>query len=219
MANAKGASLLTIPAELRNTIYEHVLLRKQRIDLNETSKPPGLLATCRQIRKETIAIYFKGNDFVFKVHEYDGADASHAFKLVRKYRPNDSKAICIELCENCTNVHICKLHKWLKAYHAESKMPFLRQDKCAEETDAQTLARRTFGVVQAMRSKPWEDVEEVLASFYRAIDMFECGESEEDSEDEDEDESEESSDEDDESDSDSAGSSSQYEGDARKANG
>lgn len=63
-----------------------------------------------------------------------------------------------------------------------------------------------------MRSKPWEDVEEVLGSFYRAIDMFQSGESEDDDFD-DEDESEDFSDEDDEDESDDEGSTGQNEGD------
>lgn len=137
----RRAGLLTIPAELRNTIYEHALLTKDRIDLNETPKPPGLLSVCQQIRKEAIALYYKGNNFVFKVHDYDGALTKEAFALVGKFRPHDKKAICIELCENCTTVHICKLNRWLKDYHADPKMPFLRQDKRAEESDEQTLVR------------------------------------------------------------------------------
>ena len=203
MVNHKKAGLLTIPSELRNTIYEYALSHNERIDLNYMSNPPGLLRTCRLIRKEATDIYYQGNDFVFTVHDYDGVEAKHAFNLIQKYRPNDKRAVLIELCENCTTVHICKLHKWLKAYHADPKVPYLRQDKRAEETDEQTLARRTFGVVQAMRSKPWREVEEVLASFYRAIDVFQSGDSDEDSEDDSEDDDDEDwTDEDDEDESD-----------------
>ena len=196
--NLQKANLLTIPAELRNTIYENVLLSKKRIDLSTkpNRRPPGLLSTCCHIRKEALPIYYKGNSFKFTVHEYDGTEAKHAFGAVQKYRPDDKKAIRIVLCENCNSVDIDSLNQWLQEYHADAGVPGLRQDKSADEHDEQTLARRTFGVVKAMRKKSWEEVEEVLGAFYRAIEAFQITDGGDD-EDEDEDE-DDWSDEDDE---------------------
>lgn len=166
--------LLTISAELRNLIYEYVLIKSKRISLrnHRSHQQPDLLRTCRQIRTEAIGIYYKDNKFAFAVHHYDGMEAMDAFRLVQKYGGSIKKNFIIELCSSCPTVNISNLQAWLEAYHEDPQVPSLRQDKRAEELDQQTLARRTFGVVKAMRSRPWEDVEDVLESFWRAIDMF-----------------------------------------------
>ena len=63
--------LSRLPTELRNTIYTMALLSPSHIDIkiNLTRpktrrwRPAPLLQTCRQIRHETLAIYYGGNDF------------------------------------------------------------------------------------------------------------------------------------------------------------
>ena len=114
-------------------------------------------------------MYYEQNKLIVTVHNYDATVAIAASAMLLKYHAYAKKNFRIELCDNCATVHVCTLVKWLKAYHADPKVPSLRQDRSAEEGDDQTLARRTFGVVQSMRAKPWKDVEEVLAAFFRAI--------------------------------------------------
>lgn len=77
--------LLTIPPELRNRIYEEVLVEEKKIDLShKDTKPPGLLSTCRQIRDEARKIWYFQNKFHLTVIacdcrlERDFADAREA---------------------------------------------------------------------------------------------------------------------------------------------
>lgn len=187
MSDSTGPSLLSIAPEMRNKIYEHVLLSKHRIDLSQLPhrKQPALLSVCRQIRTEAIAIYYNENKFSFKVKEYDAAKAIPAKALSKKYLSGSTKGhFRVQLCETYVGVNIYALSHWLKAYHGDASVPSLRQDMHAEEFEAQTLARRTFGVVRAMRKEPWSEVEEVLGSFYHAIELLQGeGEGEDDDDD------------------------------------
>ena len=71
---SKDNFITGLPAELRNKIYELVLLNQGRRLLlwhprgNSISKAslPGVLQVSRQIRTEALSIYFKGNDVIFE---------------------------------------------------------------------------------------------------------------------------------------------------------
>lgn len=73
--------LLNLAPELRNRIYEYALSLSHgsdKLDLNNSfrgSNPmfrePGLLTTCRQIRREALKIYFISNNFAIKVFDCD----------------------------------------------------------------------------------------------------------------------------------------------------
>ena len=112
-------------------------------------------------------MYHKSNKFIVTIHDYDATVAISVFQMMHKYHAYARKILTPEICPSCTKVHICSLHKWLKAFHADPKVPSLRQDMDVEESDDNTLARRTFGVVSGTRKKPWKEVEEVLGAFFR----------------------------------------------------
>ncbi|KAK5680346.1 hypothetical protein LTS10_007273 [Elasticomyces elasticus] len=60
----KPCRLLKLSAELRNSIYELVLLSDDFIDIR-TELQPALAKTCRQIREECIQIYYGRSRFEF----------------------------------------------------------------------------------------------------------------------------------------------------------
>lgn len=57
--------LLSLAAELRNTIYRLVLIPPHPIDVSNLRHPsePGLLATCKQVRREATGMYYSENEF------------------------------------------------------------------------------------------------------------------------------------------------------------
>lgn len=68
--------LLTLPPEIRNQIYQLVLVSEENIEISaarQISIPeePGLLRTCCQIRNEARPMYFLQNSFTFSVHNWD----------------------------------------------------------------------------------------------------------------------------------------------------
>ncbi|KAK3651626.1 hypothetical protein LTR56_004355 [Elasticomyces elasticus] len=63
--------LLTLPPELRNTIYELVLPQREDIPIIWFLRVPALLQVCRQIRNETLEMWHCGNTFTFVVQHCD----------------------------------------------------------------------------------------------------------------------------------------------------
>jgi len=69
---------LRLPAELRNRIYNEVLLETEAIPIKlavgfmsyRSWKPPGILRTCRTIRSEAAPIYYGSNTFKLDAIEY-----------------------------------------------------------------------------------------------------------------------------------------------------
>ena len=95
-----AARLLSLPAELRNCIYEHVLIDREPISLYfthpadpiaQSCSGPALLHTCRQIRAEATQMYYSKNLFVVKTWHAPNCDAVLKAWL-RAIRP-DSRAL------------------------------------------------------------------------------------------------------------------------------
>ncbi|KAK5112926.1 hypothetical protein LTR62_003748 [Meristemomyces frigidus] len=64
-------TLLGIPPELRNMIYDFVLLstiQEFRLQFRQHPTFPPILHVCRQLRNEALAIYFRNAEFEFIVH-------------------------------------------------------------------------------------------------------------------------------------------------------
>ncbi|KAK4544193.1 hypothetical protein LTR36_004403 [Oleoguttula mirabilis] len=61
----QGSPLLKLAAELRNNIYELVLIADSPIDTRDkkAAKVPALLSTCKHMRYEAAAIYYGQNTF------------------------------------------------------------------------------------------------------------------------------------------------------------
>jgi hypothetical protein len=65
-----NSSLLTLPAELRILIYEHLLIGRVQLSApnptpNHPTLAPAILSTCTQIRHEAISILYSANIFAF----------------------------------------------------------------------------------------------------------------------------------------------------------
>lgn len=73
--------LLNLAPELRNRIYEYALslsygsdklsLNNSFLGSNPMFREPGILTTCRQIRREALKIYLISNNFAIKVFDCD----------------------------------------------------------------------------------------------------------------------------------------------------
>lgn len=57
------SQLLSLPAELRNRIYEYALIEENEIAITADLHVPALLQTSRQIRREARSLYFEKNTF------------------------------------------------------------------------------------------------------------------------------------------------------------
>lgn len=117
---SKQSRLLELPAELRNTIYEMVLIQPDSIDVklkairvnNEARliaysiAIPPLLVTCRAIHGETVKLFFSANAFTFPAAAYL-AKSPISFTNMRPYIPLMRKVkLRISHETNCKSDHI-----------------------------------------------------------------------------------------------------------------
>ena len=67
------SSFSSLPPELRNQIYKLVLVSGHRITLFRPHSlvQPALTKTCRQIRRESLGIYYSRNSFYGRIIDYD----------------------------------------------------------------------------------------------------------------------------------------------------
>ncbi|KAK4626902.1 hypothetical protein CLAFUW4_05047 [Fulvia fulva] len=64
--------LLTLPAEIRNRIYEYALIEHPNILITPAIREPPLLSANRQIRTEALGIYYSNlNIFILPIHSSD----------------------------------------------------------------------------------------------------------------------------------------------------
>lgn len=71
--------LFSSPAEIRNQIYENVLVESEPIEISSSNTPaePGLLAVNQQVRKEARKLYYAQNTFNIVLVDYDVRNSSH----------------------------------------------------------------------------------------------------------------------------------------------
>ena len=63
---------LKLPAEIRNQIYRLVLLSHQKLKIGtDDALQPDLTKVCRQIRCETLSIFYGNNEFVFDMYNFN----------------------------------------------------------------------------------------------------------------------------------------------------
>ncbi|KAF2094378.1 hypothetical protein NA57DRAFT_60425 [Rhizodiscina lignyota] len=69
-ANHEPTTLLTLPAEIRNMIYRHVLISNGMLAIWKeiAVEEPALLRTCRQVRREARTLFFSENEFISYSH-------------------------------------------------------------------------------------------------------------------------------------------------------
>ena len=99
----RSCTLLTLPSELRNMIYEYVFYRdlgaSETVDLLACQPPPqALTQTCRQLRAETKYMYRDANDEFWKLSHFTitftaspriEAQQQEALKKLAKMNPAD----------------------------------------------------------------------------------------------------------------------------------
>ena len=113
-------TLLTIPKELRDQIYEEVLLEPddQKIDISDkNTKPPGILSVCTQTREEARELWLYENRFEVTVtgcNAYLLAKFGRAFEGCEGRRNISIKPIqgdrdWLYLVEWCRKIHAYEL--------------------------------------------------------------------------------------------------------------
>ncbi|KAK1063095.1 hypothetical protein LTR12_017342 [Friedmanniomyces endolithicus] len=160
--------LLTLPAEIRNSIYDLILVREGRKRVLAPALPydPALLRTCRQIRQEAQGIFLHQNTFYITVYNFHYTiPRTHWFHLVAPH--NRSVVLALET----KKMQWEHLRDWLKAYHAgeATRLPVPERYLAP---DSYQVAARAFATVDRLGGVKWEVVGEALVDLlehYRTV--------------------------------------------------
>ncbi|EME38594.1 hypothetical protein DOTSEDRAFT_181859 [Dothistroma septosporum NZE10] len=166
--------LLTMPGELRNEIYRHVLLdtgRTSAVQYDSTGfTRPALLNACKMIRFEALKMFYLENKFETTVNKYNPST------MLRWYTHFDR--LNIDAVEDCTvddtQPSWANLVEWLRLYHAclvmnAPKCPDILCGLFRMSTTREIIIGGMVSTVEIMRKEPWKKVHKVLALWRAAF--------------------------------------------------
>ncbi|KAK3710459.1 hypothetical protein LTR37_010302 [Vermiconidia calcicola] len=155
------SNLLKLPAELRTSIYEWCLV-EDIIPVTEQLKPPPLLHTCRQIRREALETWYLSNEFEFDIIDCDRTlfVKFHTYLDTLGLR-TDSRTM---LSLRCKGVDWSNLVKWCHGIcdNDDGYIHWLTiENPLTEVLDA------AMKIAKKSRGLPWTDCEAMLTSLRR----------------------------------------------------
>ena len=162
--------LLRLPAEIRDIIWELVVVEPSPIDVDPAMKPPGLLAVNRQIRNEAIDAYYSSNRFMLTVVDLDAEPIIPFLEVFKRYdrrstfsrekleRKNVTIVFDIVRGYNWAN-----FKAWIKAVFMGRMSGFSEVVEDDDDPDFRAI-RGVFGVVWGMidAGVTWEQAEQTL---------------------------------------------------------
>ncbi|SMY19249.1 unnamed protein product [Zymoseptoria tritici ST99CH_1A5] len=161
------SSLLTICAELRNRIYEDVLLANRNIEITKALREPALLSTCRKIREETRDMWYRQNKFHTRIQDCDFRMVERWFvHAYRKEQPAPGKSNVRTPCIG--EAHWKNLMSWCNyMFHADRDRPF-----AGETMDPGTvfcIVATASRMVWKGKFKDWKTCKEALEAVIRPL--------------------------------------------------
>lgn len=181
-----SSSLMKLPAELRNTIYEYALRTDDgTIEISEqTGIPePALLLTNKFIRGESLSIFYSQNIVSLLIESYSPSVPLLVHKkqeaVLSKYKYKITTS-CVTL-NGPANWH--NLMAWLRHFHeADGPVAFItlapllntgKHEPGAKEADKEsTVLAGLFEMVSYMDDVHWDRVEETLGMMRYALAAF-----------------------------------------------
>ena len=160
--------LLSIPGEIRNMIYRMALLSNGRVNISKYPLPePALLRTCRQLRQETIAIFYLENRFSVECPDWNYWNFRGLVERLRRLKSsNDISTSRIACRPNGSLVHKPNLLEFLRATY-EGLVSGLVYDNQKKVTT--TAITGAFDIARTMRGQDWSTVEKVLEVYLQEV--------------------------------------------------
>lgn len=164
--NDTHCALLELAAELRNRIYELVLVSEVPINVTrQLFKEPPLLTACHQVRNETLQIYYDRNIFSLDARCFDSTvtmkwckKANHLVKTTKV-----SRLVCRISCGR--SVNWSNLMIWLRRFHSDDTTLALDLDSMPDAWHTFKIVDMMFRTVEDLDDFPWLQVECILSRF------------------------------------------------------
>lgn len=178
-AEPPESRFLDLPAELRNDIYRHAILKDKKILVTTSGiDEPSLLRACKQIRDEALPIYYAENRFTLQIIDYK-SDVVLSFE--RRERCQILRRHNIE-CEirlrRVGTANWQNLREWLERFHArELRICIASGEKplppgvCGRDAIKHVIGSM-FHLASKTRSLPWEEVDALLEDQHKMLVML-----------------------------------------------
>ena len=162
--------MLGIPGELRNRIYQYVLVEGEGRDNDDGGiyiddnnyQLPGILRASKQLRDEGIDIYLNENYFTLRIRNLKFAPQRQHWiwnKIYHEYL----------FQQHFGNRSWTNFKEWLKEYWKGGPSNFPRMPIIEDASEDERIFDRAFDIVDSLWDLRWERVEEVLETFRGAI--------------------------------------------------
>lgn len=178
----KPTGFFSLPAELRNEIYDLILQQPNNamIQIKSTGfTAPGLtlLRTCKQIYHEATPIFYTTNRFRVQISKYNSDTALKFTKLTHHIFPENIKARnAVQLYARThflTEPSWKNLMVWLKRYHAREVHCSSPHLEVLRAKGLQELVPHVVGgmfeAVKKCRTWKWEQVEVMLVVWRESL--------------------------------------------------
>jgi len=169
--------LLNLALELRDIIWRFALVSPDTVDIDLSRTPsecpglkqPTLPSTNRQVRRESIAIYYSENKFTIQILDLKGAQYVAFTSIVAKYATNEQGKSIFDIKTQLHGVcHWLNFMDWLKTTHeAECKfvsfpnIPTKGNGARICDGDRKYVAG-TFAAMYIMKSRTWDQFHDWL---------------------------------------------------------
>ncbi|KAK4496542.1 hypothetical protein PRZ48_012522 [Zasmidium cellare] len=173
--------LWKLPGELRNRIYRYVLLKPEdaagndRIIVDATGYDrPGVVSTCKQIRKETLKIFYSENAFHIEVINYNSSTLLRWESHLKPMRMQERGHLFVSVHLEDEVGWWANLLLWLQRFHERKvRTRALAPEqvlKVFNSKDAGThLMGAMFMTVDEFRDQPWQRIEKHIQNFRPAL--------------------------------------------------
>lgn len=157
--DSSNCRLLSLPAEIRNTIYRYALVKAKILIQPQRPPPhqPSLLRVSRQLRRETIKIYYSEKLFKWHIRDFNS-------DIKRAWCPaSESRRTANSVFSFVGRCDWNQLLKWLEAaYYKQANVP--SGQKPPHYTGNDAAAVQLFNAVRSMRNEQGQSWEEVKAN-------------------------------------------------------
>jgi hypothetical protein len=159
--------LFKLPPELRDMIYDYAFSTKHCVTVTKQAgiPEPALLLTCKVVREEAIAVFYRERRLHPIVHGFDST-VILLWQTKRRHMVNDYNMVPTtpKVVHEGPRMWVNLIHS-LELYHGR-KLWIISKDRpssgSSSNREESVFIAGLFKVVRTMRGRPWEEVRGVL---------------------------------------------------------
>lgn len=147
---------MSLPPEIRDNIYHVCVIEVDEIAITPELRPPPLLSTCRQIRRETLPVWHFGNGFEIDIDLYDTTLYQAYIDNILIPQFGDASPSKWRLTIYLAGVHWGNLMEWCRiVWSRKTQAPRVSDDDMINKW---AIVQAATNIAQKSRGMQWEEV-------------------------------------------------------------